>query len=466
MNFASSVRSSAEPPEATARVGAGAAAGYLQLQESSKKDPQKFQQSSGSISQPAISVHIQSSTAGHSGKGAPAPSAYIQLSTASSIPRLSLPDSTGHPASSIYIQLSSASSVRGSASHSPFYTPPRSNYIQLSTTSPVPSSTSHPAALVMGQFGFDQGFTKADYFIGAYLPTLVALIYASFWGMIDANVRRMEPFYQLARPGGAFAKDTLTFSYFCCNIFTAPFHALRRRHWAVFCSSTAFLIASAVLPPIAAGTLVVGVSPSCTNADQKGCTGVLVFRPTLAWLLHGGLVLNILMAVCLMLLLRRRKMGVAIDPSSIVGLAATFKGHPVMDHLHAMEGSASMKSVRAFLGKRRYRLFAISEARTSSAEESRKLHLSQSAHILVTEAPDKPVPRSRSRSLLSVVVGVVLLGLVAFLVYYHQNKTDNAFERFMDGQSIGVWGMMVMIGVAIKAFWQKTEQSKFEKRYD
>jgi hypothetical protein len=463
MNHGSSVRSSVQPPGSTGYLGVGAATGYLQLEESSEMHPRKFHDST---SQSATPVYIQSSTGQIGLKSAPAPAAYIQLSTASSILEISSPTSTGHAAPSLYIQMSSTSSVLEGSFPSLALTPAHSDYVQIPTTSPIPNSTSIPTVLVTGQFGFHQGFTATDYFIGAYLPTLVTLIYAGFWGMIDANVRRMEPFYQLARPNGAFAKDTLTFSYFNCNTFTAPFHALYRRHWAVFCSSVAFLIASAVLPPVAASTLVVGVSPSCSNVDQKGCTGILVFRPHLAWVLHGGLVLNILMAACLMLLLRKRKMGVARDPSSIVGLATTFKDHPVMDHLQAIEGGASMKSVRAFLGKRRYYLFAQSEVRTSSVEGSRKPNFSESAFVLTSAAPNKPESRPRNRNLPSVVVGILLLGLIAFLVYYHQNKANNAFERFMDGQSIGVRAMMVMIGVVIKIFWQKTEQSELEQGCD
>jgi hypothetical protein len=345
------------------------------------------------------------------------------------------------------------------------------NHTSSTVTSSASLPDNTPGAAPVGDYlqfqdGYYGDFTATDYFIGVYLPILVALIYASFWGVIDANVRRMEPFYQLARPEGAFAKDTLTFSYFSCNAFTTPIHALRRRHWAVACSSVAFLLASAVLPPVAANTLTVGVLPSCSNDDQLGCTGILIFRAHLAWLLHGGLVFNILMAACLILLLRKRQMGVVRDPSSIVNLAATFKGHPIMEHLQGTEGNASMKSVRAYVGDRRYNLLTLSDDHTSSVEDSGKVTFSQSDLVMNTAAPNKPRLRSRRRGLLPIVAGIVLLGLMVFLIYYHQNGADDAFEQFMDGQSIGVRVMMVMVGVVIKAFWQRTEQSEFEKHVE
>jgi hypothetical protein len=198
------------------------------------------------------------------------------------------------------------------------------------------------------QDGYYGGFTGTDYFIGVYLPILVALIYASFWGVIDANVRRMEPLYQLARPEGAFAKDTLTFSYFSCNAFTTPIHALRRRH----------------------------------------------------------------------------------------------------------------------CGDRRYNLLTLSHDHTSSVEDSGKVTFPQSDLVMNTAAPNKPRLRSRRLGLLPIVAGIVLLGLMVFLIYYHQNGSDDAFEQFMDGQSIGVRVMMVMVGVVIKDFWQRTEQSESSKHFD
>jgi hypothetical protein len=425
---------------------------------------------------PSLSAATSSASPTESPTGAAPKSDYLQLSE--------VPTRSGSSTAAVsgvwsLQQTDGASTMSASSQAQPSTLvsgPTGSFYIDVSQTASMGTSSASPTepppgAAPAGEYlqfqdGYYGGFTGTDYFIGVYLPILVALIYASFWGVIDANVRRMEPFYQLARPEGAFAKDTLTFSYFNCNAFTVPIHALRRRHWAVACSSVAFLLASAVLPPIAANTLTVGVLPSCSDADQKGCTGMLIFRTHLAWLLHGGLVLNILMAVSLILLLRKRQMGVVRDPSSIINMAATFKGHLIMEHLQGTEGNASMKSVRASIGDRRYKMLTLSDGHTSSVEDSEKVNVSQSDLVVNIGAPNKPRLRSRRRGLLPIVAGIVLLGLMVFLIYYHQNGADDAFEQFMDGQSIGVRVMMVMVGVVIKAFWQRTEQSESSKHFD
>jgi hypothetical protein len=62
-----------------------AAADYLQLEESSEMDLEKFQRSSDSTNQPATWICNRSSTGGPSGKGASAPACYVQLPTASSV---------------------------------------------------------------------------------------------------------------------------------------------------------------------------------------------------------------------------------------------------------------------------------------------------------------------------------------------------------------------------------------------
>jgi hypothetical protein len=426
---------------------------------------------------PSLSAATSSASPTESPTGAAPKSDYLQLSevptrsgssTAAVSGVWSLQQTDGASTMSASSQAQPSTLVSGPTGNSYVVVSQGTPSMGTSSASPTepPTGAAPEGEYLQFQDGYYGDFTGTDYFIGVYLPILVALIYASFWGVIDANVRRMEPFYQLSRPEGAFAKDTLVFSYFDRNAFTAPIHALRRRHWAVACSSVAFLLASAVLPPIAASTLTVGVLPSCSNANQKGCTGMLIFRTHLAWLLHGGLVLNSLMAVCLILLLRKRQMGVARDPSSIVNLAATFKSHPIMEHLQATEGNASMKSVQASIGDRRYNLLTLSDGRISSVEDSGKVDFSQSDLVMNTAAPNKPRSRSRRRGLLPIAAGIVLLGLMVFLIYYHQNGVDDAFEQFMDGQSIGVRVMMVMVGVVIKAFWQRTEQSESSKHFD
>lgn len=65
--------------------------------------------------------------------------------------------------------------------------------------------------------------------------------------------------------------------------------------------------------------------------------------------------------------------------------------------------------------------------------------------------------RSRPLCLRAVAIvffGCVLVGLLTLVLYYHTHSADTSFERFMDGQGVGVRAMMTGVGVLIKAYWQ------------
>jgi len=66
-------------------------------------------------------------------------------------------------------------------------------------------------------------------FLYRYLPTIVALIFSIFWGWIDLQVKRLEPYHQLSKRGGALGKDSLLLSYPFDFLPFVPFSASRRK---------------------------------------------------------------------------------------------------------------------------------------------------------------------------------------------------------------------------------------------
>ncbi len=53
----------------------------------------------------------------------------------------------------------------------------------------------------------------AETFAYRYLPTIVAVIYGMAWAWVDVDAKRMEPYFQLAKPEGALARDSILLSY-------------------------------------------------------------------------------------------------------------------------------------------------------------------------------------------------------------------------------------------------------------
>ena len=53
-----------------------------------------------------------------------------------------------------------------------------------------------------------------DWFAWKYMPTMVILLYGIMWQATDFEVRRLEPYYQLSKPGGATAEESLNMGLF------------------------------------------------------------------------------------------------------------------------------------------------------------------------------------------------------------------------------------------------------------
>lgn len=67
-------------------------------------------------------------------------------------------------------------------------------------------------------------------FLYRYLPTIIALVFSVFWGWIDLQIKRLEPYYQLSKPGGAWGKDSLLLSYPFDFLPFVPLGAFRKKY--------------------------------------------------------------------------------------------------------------------------------------------------------------------------------------------------------------------------------------------
>lgn len=62
-----------------------------------------------------------------------------------------------------------------------------------------------------------------------YLPTILTVCYGFFWAWIDLDIRRLEPWYQVAARDGALGKESLLLDYPVQFILAVPFTAIRHR---------------------------------------------------------------------------------------------------------------------------------------------------------------------------------------------------------------------------------------------
>lgn len=62
-----------------------------------------------------------------------------------------------------------------------------------------------------------------------YLPTIIALLLGFIWAWIDVDVKRLQPYWQLSRKGGAQGKDSVLLHYPFDFVAFVPFRACRMK---------------------------------------------------------------------------------------------------------------------------------------------------------------------------------------------------------------------------------------------
>jgi hypothetical protein len=128
-----------------------------------------------------------------------------------------------------------------------------------------------------------QDWTDAQYFYGAYLPTLLAVIYSSFWDMAFMKLRELEPFFRLSKSRGAPASDSLLLRYGTASLPVALYLSIKNRDGQIIMASLVSLILT-VTVPFASEVLYIGTKGTCPGDD---CQPYLASRLVLAKLEEG-----------------------------------------------------------------------------------------------------------------------------------------------------------------------------------
>lgn len=75
------------------------------------------------------------------------------------------------------------------------------------------------------------------FFVWKYLPTMITIVYAVLFSIMDFDIRRLEPYYQLSQPQGARASASLSLDHMTMFQYFVPFKAAQLGQWTV-CVST------------------------------------------------------------------------------------------------------------------------------------------------------------------------------------------------------------------------------------
>lgn len=76
-------------------------------------------------------------------------------------------------------------------------------------------------------------FSNTATFLSTYLPTIVAVTLSISWSWVDLDTKRLEPYFQMSKPGGASAADSILLHYPFDFVAVAPVKAFKRRYTAI-----------------------------------------------------------------------------------------------------------------------------------------------------------------------------------------------------------------------------------------
>lgn len=74
-----------------------------------------------------------------------------------------------------------------------------------------------------------QDFTAWESFSYRYLTTVISVVYGMVWALVDLDVKRLEPFFQLASAKGATAANSILLCYPFDFLAFSPITAFSRR---------------------------------------------------------------------------------------------------------------------------------------------------------------------------------------------------------------------------------------------
>lgn len=236
------------------------------------------------------------------------------------------------------------------------------------------------------------------YFGIKFVPTIVAVTYGVLWQVTDFEVKRLEAFYQLSKPGGAVAEESLCVDYVTSVNMLRPLRALSLRHYAVSASSLGAVIAISLVPTFGAASiqLTPGRDTRVENPDMEKH---IIVDAVWSRLLTSTLIVCAISASVLFFLLQTRRSGLLSDVKGIAGLASmAVVSHILMDFKDM--DTATHEDIHNRLRYRRYILRnsalapddetpSSSQQRADDARSSphTHTHLSENPHPLMLTAP-------------------------------------------------------------------------------
>lgn len=331
------------------------------------------------------------------------------------------------------------------------------------------------------------GTSPSEYALGTFFPTVVAALLSFALKLISINARLMQPFHALAtadKRNGVSFESSMFLRFYSWSGSLSFTRALWFRQPVVAISDVLVLLGG-LLAPFAAETVSVYKSDDACESFCYGTLGVtLVPGRVLQSLMSAVAVL--LLALIVLLSVRRWETGVSQNPWSIAGISSLCLDsnlRRVMMRLPrsssgSVEESAIMKALAGTS-------FAIGDISTSSSPYSGIGNCGHGIVIFESDSPDESARKQEaaevsthtSKNMQPFVLLTwwarciqifIFSSILVIIAYYENTGEDTGFERFLDGQDFGVQFFFTALGVLLgycmesmfRCKWAQKEPSK------
>ncbi|CRG92554.1 hypothetical protein PISL3812_09616 [Talaromyces islandicus] len=283
----------------------------------------------------------------------------------------------------------------------------------------------------------------AEFFAWKYLPTMVMVIFGVLWQLMEYNVKRLEPYYQLSQPTGNTAAKSLNLDYVSMVPYLVPFKAIKNGHWTVAVASIGAMFATTAAPSLQNPSITSIRNPKCKDTECfKAGTASQILQVNAVWsrLVTVTLVLVAAMAVVLLFQLRR-KSGLLSDPKGIGGIASMATKSHILNDFQGMD-EATERDIHKKLRHRRYVLYKSSIWQGEYMRHADELNYDD----------EKQKVQSPHPIILRLVPGITFLAYLTFLV-----AAIPVVGFTVNSITLRAPWLPVLLAVVVKQLWSTLE---------
>jgi hypothetical protein len=197
------------------------------------------------------------------------------------------------------------------------------------------------------------------FFCWKYLPTMVTVCFGVLWQIMEYDIKRLEPYYQLSQATGNIAAKTINLDYVTLGAYFVPFKAIRNRHWTVAIVSIGSVLATTAAPSLQNASVAPVENTHCHQDGLETCLGdfkyIVRIHPVWSRFVTATLLVVAILAVILLFQLRR-KSGLLSDPKGVAGVASMATKSHILTDFDGMD-EASHTEIHKCLRHQRYLLY-------------------------------------------------------------------------------------------------------------